>query len=77
MSFVLQFADTHGVDTFRINALNDFIYLIEVGQCNIKFLGNQEVLPLLLSIIADFLCPDSILRYTCLIKSFSQSLFYL
>ena len=38
--FVLQFTDAHGVDAFRIYVLDYLIYLIEVSQCDVEFLGH-------------------------------------
>ena len=63
--------------TSEIEIVPDKIhYLIEVGQGNVEFLGEQKVLPLLPPIVTDFLRPDGILRNSCLGKNSSQSLLY-
>lgn len=39
---VFQLSDAHGIHSLGIDTLHDFIYLFEIGQCDIVFLGNQK-----------------------------------
>lgn len=56
---VFQFTDLHGTGASRIYQFHYLIYLCEVMQCDVKGLGNQKILTLLASVVANLLNPEA------------------